>query len=112
LPDVVVIVTDLERATIEQGFRGLPISLRHGQVAGALPGPHRDPFDRVLIAQAILENLALVSENFPGSTFIVRDVKLVMSSVTRRLEPQLRWVLEALTHPTKLQSVTVSVAWY
>ena len=33
----------------------------HAQVAGALPGIHRDPFDRVLIAQAREERLALVS---------------------------------------------------
>ena len=29
--------------------------------AGSLPGPHRDPFDRMLVAQALVENLALVS---------------------------------------------------
>ena len=61
LPGVAAIVADLEKAITDQGFIGLPISLRHGQVAGALPGPHRDPFDRMLIAQAMLENLVLVS---------------------------------------------------
>ena len=29
--------------------------------AGALPGPHRDPFDRILIAQALARNLVLIS---------------------------------------------------
>jgi PIN domain nuclease of toxin-antitoxin system len=33
----------------------------HGECAGALPGPLRDPFDRMLIAQAMLSNLHLVS---------------------------------------------------
>jgi PIN domain nuclease of toxin-antitoxin system len=61
LPGVAAIVADLDRAAGDQGFVGLPISLRHGQVAGALPGPRRDPFDRMLIAQAMLENLVLVS---------------------------------------------------
>ncbi|WP_158818316.1 type II toxin-antitoxin system VapC family toxin [Methylocapsa sp. S129] len=61
LPGLAAIVGDLERAIADQGFLGLPISLRHGQVGGALPGPHRDPFDRMLIAQAMLENLVLVS---------------------------------------------------
>jgi PIN domain nuclease of toxin-antitoxin system len=61
LPGVAAIVADLDRAAGDQGFVGLPISLRHGQVAGALPGPHRDPFDRMLIAQVMLENLVLVS---------------------------------------------------
>ena len=61
LPGVAAIVADLDGAIAGQGFLGLPISLRHGQVAGALPGPHRDPFDRMLIAQAMLESLVLVS---------------------------------------------------
>lgn len=61
LPGVATIVSDLDRTIVDQGFVGLPISLRHGQVAGSLPGPHRDPFDRMLIAQAMLESLTLVS---------------------------------------------------
>jgi PIN domain nuclease of toxin-antitoxin system len=43
------------------GFRPLPISLHHGYEAGRLPGPHRDPFDRMLAAQALAEDLVLVS---------------------------------------------------
>jgi PIN domain nuclease of toxin-antitoxin system len=44
-----------------QRFVELPISIRHAQAAGALPGPHRDPFDRMLLAQARLEGLTIVS---------------------------------------------------
>jgi PIN domain nuclease of toxin-antitoxin system len=44
-----------------QGFRELPITLEHGRRAGKLPGPHKDPFDRMLIAQAQAEGLAIVS---------------------------------------------------
>jgi len=65
LSGVAAIVGDLDGSIAGQGFVGLPISLRHGQVAGALPGPHRDPFDRVLIAQAMIENLVLVSNEQP-----------------------------------------------
>jgi PIN domain nuclease of toxin-antitoxin system len=61
LPGAAAIVADLDATIAGQGFIGLPIGVRHGQVAGALPGPHRDPFDRMLIAQAMLENLMLVS---------------------------------------------------
>ena len=61
LPNVAAIVADLDQAVVDQGFLGLAISLRHGQVAGALPGPHRDPFDHMLIAQAMLEKLVIVS---------------------------------------------------
>jgi PIN domain nuclease of toxin-antitoxin system len=61
LPGVAAIVADLDGTIASQGFVGLPISVRHGQAAGALPGPHRDPFDRMLIAQAMQENLVLIS---------------------------------------------------
>ncbi len=39
----------------------LPMTSRHGFLAGSLPGPHRDPFDRIIAAQSILEGLTLVS---------------------------------------------------
>jgi PIN domain nuclease of toxin-antitoxin system len=48
-------------AIASQGFQELPISIRHGQLAGSLPLPHRDPWDRLLIAQAILDSMSLVS---------------------------------------------------
>lgn len=44
-----------------EDFTPLPITLRHAQVAGLLPIPHKDPFDRLLIAQAQIETLVLVS---------------------------------------------------
>jgi PIN domain nuclease of toxin-antitoxin system len=44
-----------------QGFRMLPISLDHAERAGRLSIANRDPFDRVLIAQAQTEDLSLVS---------------------------------------------------
>jgi PIN domain nuclease of toxin-antitoxin system len=40
---------------------GMAMTIEHAQAAGALPGPHRDPFDRMLIAQAMLEDLVLIS---------------------------------------------------
>jgi PIN domain nuclease of toxin-antitoxin system len=43
------------------GFRELAISVVHGQRAGLLPGTHKDPFDRMLIAQAQAENMPVVS---------------------------------------------------
>jgi PIN domain nuclease of toxin-antitoxin system len=61
LPGVSAIFGDLDGAIADQGFIELPIRFRHGQIVGALPGPHRDPFDRMLMAQAMLENLVLVS---------------------------------------------------
>jgi len=45
----------------QERFLKLPITLVHGEVAGQLPAHHRDPFDRMLIAQAQCEGLALVT---------------------------------------------------
>jgi PIN domain nuclease of toxin-antitoxin system len=50
-----------DESLMELGFLGLPISIDHAQRAGLLPGSHKDPFDRLLIAQAQAENLILVS---------------------------------------------------
>ncbi len=55
------LAVDFAREIYRQGFTALPISLEHAQVAGALSGVHRDPFDRMLIAQAREEKMALVS---------------------------------------------------
>jgi PIN domain nuclease of toxin-antitoxin system len=61
LPGAAFIAGDLGRFISEQGFQPLPVTVEHGQRAGALPGPIRDPFDRMLIAQAMLDGLHLVS---------------------------------------------------
>jgi len=39
----------------------LPISLRHAIAAAELPGPHRDPWDPIMIAQAQAESLTVVT---------------------------------------------------
>lgn len=44
-----------------QGFVSLPITSAHAELAPALPPHHRDPFDRMLVAQAQLETLVLVT---------------------------------------------------
>jgi PIN domain nuclease of toxin-antitoxin system len=69
LPGVAAIVGDIDGIIRDQGFIGLPVSIRHGQAAGALPGPHRDPFDRMLMAQAMLEQLVLVSNEQPFDVY-------------------------------------------
>ncbi len=61
LPAAGPLAVDFSREIVRQGFSALPISLEHAQVAGALSGDHRDPFDRMLIAQAREEKMALVS---------------------------------------------------
>lgn len=61
LPAAAMIAADLTAVVAAQGFSALPISFEHGQTAGALPGPHRDPFDRMLVAQAMAGGMVLVS---------------------------------------------------
>lgn len=54
---------NLETELSSNGFRALPITLAHGEAAGRLPMHHRDPFDRILIAQAMIEGLTLVTRD-------------------------------------------------
>ena len=61
LPEAKPVAVDVMSAIESQEFIPLAVTVRHGQAAGALPGLHRDPFDRMLIAQAIAERLMLVS---------------------------------------------------
>jgi PIN domain nuclease of toxin-antitoxin system len=49
------------RAIEEHGFLPIPITVEHAEWAGGLPQLHRDPFDRLLVAQAQLEGLVLVT---------------------------------------------------
>jgi PIN domain nuclease of toxin-antitoxin system len=63
LPSATDIVSDFEGFLQRQNFEGLPISLAHGIRAGLLPGHHKDPFDRMLIAQAQAENLPIISND-------------------------------------------------
>ena len=51
----------LRRGLIENGYHELPITCEHVIAVGRLPDLHRDPFDRVLIAQAELEGLLLLT---------------------------------------------------
>ena len=46
---------------LEQGFRALPISLEHAERAGQLAIGHRDPFDRMLMSQALAEDMWLAT---------------------------------------------------
>ncbi|MFI7364810.1 type II toxin-antitoxin system VapC family toxin [Streptomyces sp. NPDC050149] len=54
---------DLAEQVRDLQFRDLPITAAHGVRAGRLPMVHTDPFDRILIAQAQAEGMALVTRN-------------------------------------------------
>jgi PIN domain nuclease of toxin-antitoxin system len=53
----------LGRVVVDEGFERLPITFEHAERAGALPAHHRDPFDRMLVAQALTEGLTLVTHD-------------------------------------------------
>jgi PIN domain nuclease of toxin-antitoxin system len=61
LADAAVVADDVTAAIAAEGFAELPITVRHAQAAGGLAGRLRDPFDRMLIAQALAEELTVVS---------------------------------------------------
>ncbi len=54
---------DLEPSIEEQGFTPLVMTFHHAALAGRLPLHHRDPFDRMLVAQAQAEGLILVTRD-------------------------------------------------
>ncbi len=51
----------MERQTVYSEFTPLPISIQHAAVVAGLPFHHRDPFDRLLVAQAIYEEIPIIS---------------------------------------------------
>lgn len=64
------LVSDLQLRRIEL----LSITVDHGIRAGLLPGPHQDPFDRMLIAQAQVEGIPIVSNDEALSDYGVRRI--------------------------------------
>ncbi len=65
---------DFDSVLIRAGMTPLPITVAHAIRAGALEGDHRDPFDRILIAQGQLESIPVVTGD---SGFSLFDVALI-----------------------------------
>jgi len=74
LPGAVEVARDVPACIAAQGMTGLAIEPRHAQLAGDFADPHRDPFDRMLAAQAQLEGLPLVSADEVFERFAVRRI--------------------------------------
>jgi PIN domain nuclease of toxin-antitoxin system len=74
LPGAIEVAAELPALLREQNFESLPIAIAHALRAGNLPGPHRDPFDRMLIAQAQAEDVAVVSNERVFDVYGVRRV--------------------------------------
>ena len=72
LPVAQRLLTDLSGYLQSQRFEVLPMSLAHAEAAGRFPLIHRDPFDRLLAAQALVEDLTLVSADAALDVFGVK----------------------------------------
>lgn len=61
----------MRRGLLDNGYGELPVSSEHAVEIGALPDIHKDPFDRILIAQAMVEGMLLLTADdvvaqYPG----------------------------------------------
>lgn len=74
LPQAAAFSAEMPRRLEMLGFRPLAVTMEHALRAGQLPGTHKDPFDRMLIAQAQAENLALVSNKRLFDAFGIRRI--------------------------------------
>jgi PIN domain nuclease of toxin-antitoxin system len=70
-PDFNLEVSLLRRTLLQSGWQELPIQASHALAVASLPALHRDPFDRLLLAQAVAEGLLLITADqqlaaYPG----------------------------------------------
>ena len=72
LPGMESYLDSFESRLAVAGFIGMVMTIQHGILAGRLEGDHKDPFDRYLAAQALLENLTLLSNDKALDAFGVR----------------------------------------
>ena len=74
LPGAAELAADFQGFMRREGFTTLDITADHGIRAGLLPGPHKDPFDRMLISQAQAENVPIVTNQRAFESYGVRRV--------------------------------------
>jgi len=65
---------DMDAIVESEGFDKLPITLFHGEQAGLLPEHHRDPFDRMLIAQAQSDGLVIITNDEKITQYNIRTM--------------------------------------
>jgi PIN domain nuclease of toxin-antitoxin system len=63
LPALQAILAELDDAVADSGFEQLPLTSRHAVHAGLLLGDHRDPFDRMIAAQGLVERLTVITRD-------------------------------------------------
>jgi len=71
LPEAARLVSDPRGVLDRMEFIHLPLQLEHARLGGSLANTHKDPFDRMLAAQALLEGLTLVSRDVVFDSMLV-----------------------------------------
>ena len=74
LPEADRYVADLEKIVSEEDMGFMPVTFAHGLRAGSYGSEHRDPFDRMLAAQAEMEGLILVTRDSFFAQFPVQTL--------------------------------------
>lgn len=72
LPRAEAVALDVNGCLASQGFGALSITVDDAERAGRLPGPHRDPFDRMIAAQALARDIPVVSADWSFDAWDVR----------------------------------------
>jgi len=62
-PEAAALIDNFEVEVAAEGFKMLPIEVAHARAAGLSRSTHRDPFDRMLVAQATIEELTLITSD-------------------------------------------------
>ena len=58
----------------DNGFEILPVEIAHTDIVAALPFHHRDPFDRLIIAQAMAEDMVIISSDVQFDTYPIKRI--------------------------------------
>jgi PIN domain nuclease of toxin-antitoxin system len=72
VPTAADLLSNFSEQIEREGFQLMAISAAHAVRAGLLPGPHKDPFDRMLIAQSQAENIPVISNEAIFDAYGVR----------------------------------------
>jgi PIN domain nuclease of toxin-antitoxin system len=67
-------LANIEQDFVEAGFEHLPVNFTHAREAGLLKGKHRDPFDRLLAAQSLVEQLVVITRDPELAAFGCRTI--------------------------------------
>lgn len=74
LPKIGDVIDNLSEYLRHERIAILPISLEHALLAGNLPEHHKDPFDRMLAAQAKIENMILISTDLIFTSYGIKTI--------------------------------------